>query len=164
MAKQYSRLGQEPDDNENESGKFLSSNGKIFLVVIFLVAQAVLAYFFTSENYYNVSDWVNTDDDSRPSYYEISDVIVNPAETYGERYLLVSIGLELDSEESRAALDSNHAMIRDRINEVLSRQTVRDLNSVAGRDTLKTELGIMINDILGKNSVQNLFFTEYVMQ
>lgn len=138
--------------------------GNIFLLLLLLVAEAGLAYWLVAENYEQIYEWVHGTSPDFAGYYEIEDIVVNPKGSGGQRILLVSIGLEVSNENHLELLEQHEVAIRDALIEMLGRRTVPELASTGERRDIKQEMGIIINEVLGRRSVRNLFFTEYVMQ
>jgi flagellar basal body-associated protein FliL len=156
----------EPAGQEQESGSSLISKvGKIFLIIVALVLQGWLAYTVVGKNYKSIYKMVNGSAKNDPGvFYEIKDIVVNPADTKGERYLLVSLGIELNEKQDLDIMKKHNPIIRDRIISTLAQESMNDLSSIQGRHKLKVDLLNTINDIVKKKMVRNLFFTEYVMQ
>jgi flagellar FliL protein len=96
--------------------------------------------------------------------YEIKDITINPAESKGQRFLVMSVGLQVRSDKDVQDVVRREIVIRDAIIAILSKKTVDQLSDINIRNDLKQELGVAINQILDKPSVRNLFFTQYVMQ
>jgi flagellar FliL protein len=91
-------------------------------------------------------------------------MVINPNETEGMRYLVVSMGVQLNNQGSLEDVQRNEVIIKDAVNTLLSQKTVQQLQDVESRMTLKQEVGVVINSILDDNAVRNVFFTKYVMQ
>ncbi len=137
--------------------------GNIFLLSMLIIGEAVLAYWLVAANYEQLYEWVHGSPPDFAGYYEIEDVVINPAETDGQRVLLVSIGLEVAHDDHLDEIQQHEVAIRDAMISMLSRRSVPELSSTDERQDIKQEMGIMINEILGRRTVRNLFFTEYVM-
>jgi len=147
-----------------ESGKKGSKTGKIFLLAGMLAAECILGFFLIKNFYPSIHEVLSGFTASDPVYYPIEEIIVNPANTDGSRYLLLSIAIQVENEGISSKLKEKHAIVVDDINTLLSRYSTRELNSIEKRELIKKELAIMINKTLEENSVQDLFFTKYVMQ
>lgn len=147
-----------------ENGKNGSKTGKIFLLTGMLAAEFILGFFLIKNFYPSIHDMLSGFTASDPVYYPIEEIIVNPANTDGSRYLLLSIAIQVENEGASAKLKEKHAIVVDDINTLLSRYTTNELNNIEMRELIKKELAIMINKTLEENSVQDLFFTKYVMQ
>lgn len=89
---------------------------------------------------------------------------VNPAGTDGMRFLLVSVGLEAEKEETLAEVDARDIVVRDAIVRVLSSRTVSELTDSARRDSLKESIRKEVNHVLSTGAIERLYFTQYVMQ
>ncbi len=145
-------------------GSLRKRYGNYFLIGAILLAEFILAYAIVSMNYPRIYEWVHGTPPDFGGYYEITELVVNPAGTEGTRYLLLSIGLEVRSARDLDRIEQREVVIRDAIITMVGRRTVSELANLDERNDLKLEMGIMINQILGRRAVQNLFFTQYVMQ
>jgi flagellar FliL protein len=155
---------QEEVKEEASGGNFVSIFGKIFLSVVAIGVQIFLALQIMDSSYAAIDEKMASFSSSESVYHQMENIIVNPADSDGERYLLLTIALELRSSSAIAAIDKHNVKITDQINSILAAKTVDELNDRSMRDAIKQEIGIAINQTLKKNSVQNLFFTKYVMQ
>ncbi len=149
---------------EAKGGNFVSIFGKIFLSIVAIGVQIFLALQIMDSAYASIDEKIASFSSSESVYHQMENIIVNPSDSDGERYLLLTIALELRSSEAVKALEKHNVKITDQINTILASKTVDQLNDQSLRDGIKQEIGIAINQSLGKNSVQNLFFTKYVMQ
>ena len=97
-------------------------------------------------------------------FMELDNLIVNPAGTDGQRYLMVKLGLESNEPKALEEVTSKKVVVRDRVLKILSSQTVEQLSSIQARDTLKEDLLRSVNEILQKGKITRLYFTQYVLQ
>jgi len=141
-----------------------SSAGNIFLIIAILIAEAIAAYTVVALYYPELYEWANGAPPGYGAIYEIQDMVINPNETEGMRYLVVSMGVQLNNQGSLEDVQRNEVIIKDAVNTLLSQKTVQQLQDVESRMTLKQEVGVVINSILDDNAVRNVFFTKYVMQ
>ncbi|MAO63677.1 MAG: hypothetical protein CL666_01625 [Balneola sp.] len=155
MAKKKSRKG--------GTSKFLSI-GKYFLVILFFVGQGVLAYAVVDKFYPKVYRSMNEKTPADFATYELEELVVNPANTNGKRYLLVEISLELSDQTHISVLQAKNNRLKQELIETLSIRTIPELVKVETRDELRLELIHVINSIIEERSVRNLYFTKYVMQ
>lgn len=145
------------------ASKFLSI-GKYFLVILFFVGQGYLAYAIVDKYYPEVYETMNAKSPDDFGTYEVGELVVNPANTNGKRYLLVEISVELDDKEHISKLDNNKMKLKQEVIETLSKRTIPELVKVEERDSLRYELIDVINSVIEVRSVRNLYFTKYVMQ
>jgi flagellar basal body-associated protein FliL len=82
----------------------------------------------------------------------------------GERYLILSLVVEVNSGADKALLEQKRAKIIDKVNLILTKRNANELGDLDERENIKQEIGIMINETLDKKAVRNLFFTKYVLQ
>lgn len=141
-----------------------SYGGSSFLMIAILVAEAIAAYTIVALNYPAIYKMVNGHAPGLGVMYEIKDLTINPDGSGGQRYLVVSIGLQVRSQDDVNDLTRKEIVVKDAIIAILSKKTVEQLTTVDSRNELKQEIGVAINQILEKPSVRNLFFTQFVMQ
>jgi len=98
------------------------------------------------------------------SFYEVENMIVNPAESQGSRYLMVNVGFESDADEVLTELEDKEVVVRDRVIKLLGEFTVPQLSDIDRRTFLKDTLRTSVNQVLQKGAVQRLYFTQYVLQ
>lgn len=92
-------------------------------------------------------------------------LLVNIAGTMGQRYLLVSLSLaSTGGEDFKTKLTDNDAPLRDMAMGILSTKTLADLEKPGARNLIRTELINGFNNILGDNSVTDLYITEFGIQ
>lgn len=98
------------------------------------------------------------------SFHEIENMIVNPAESGGSRYLMVNVGFESDRDAVLIELEEKEVVVRDRVINLLSEFTVPLLADIDHRSALKDTLRQSINEVLDEGQVTRLYFTQYVLQ
>ena len=98
--------------------------------------------------------------------YPLKSFIVNlfDKKSAGNRYLKVAIELEIDGEKKKAIVDQNIPQLRDTILLLLSRRSLKDVNTLEGKLELKQTLLSRMNRVLGEGIVQRIYFTEFVVQ
>lgn len=96
--------------------------------------------------------------------YSVEDMIVNPAQTNGKMLLLASLGLSVDNEESKKALEEKQVVVKDAIISVLSSKSVNQLSSSTYRDTLKVEILKNLSTQLPASKVNNIYFSKFIIQ
>ncbi|MCA9729479.1 MAG: flagellar basal body-associated FliL family protein [Candidatus Eisenbacteria bacterium] len=94
----------------------------------------------------------------------LGDLVVNPAGTGGRRYLKVQVALELSDPSESHSVEARAPQLRDRIIHELTSRTLSELTDPVAKDEMKETLLDELNHVLGDGSVQNLYFTEYVIQ
>jgi flagellar FliL protein len=98
--------------------------------------------------------------------HTIDNLVLNPAESGGQRFLLLTIAFELKDAASLEVLKARDAELRDAILQSVGAKSVEVLTDVTQRDSLKSEL----RDVAGKffpekkNVVRRIYFPQFVIQ
>lgn len=160
-APEHSEQGGAPEEG---NGSFFSRYGKIFLILAVMLGQAGGAYGIVNAYYEQIHAWISSMSTQGGVYHNFENIIINPAESAGENYLILTVAVELYSESQLAVVERNSVRVVDQINRVLSQRTSSELANLDTRDEIKRDLGLAINKTLDKKVVRNLFFTKYVLQ
>jgi flagellar FliL protein len=99
-----------------------------------------------------------------PAVLTLENLVLNPAESGGARFLLLTVAMECQDATSVSTLQARDAELRDVVLSTLGRKTVDELAAIAGRDSIKTELTAALNERFGKKSVLRVYFPQYVVQ
>lgn len=91
-------------------------------------------------------------------------IVVNLAETNGQRYLKVSLQLEMSDPKLQEELTVRTPQLLDLIISILSSKTIEDISSTIGRNRLKRELVDKVNAEIVSGRIINIYFTEFVIQ
>lgn len=92
-------------------------------------------------------------------------LLVNISGTMGQRFLLVSLSLNSSGgEEFKKKVEEHDAALRDMCLGILSTKTLADLEKPGSRNMIRTELLNGFNNILGDNSVTEIYITEFGIQ
>ena len=89
---------------------------------------------------------------------------VNLLSESGRRYLKVEMNLELSGEELGLELDNKTAVIRDIVIRLLSSKSLEEISTSKGKEKLKEQIVDQINMRLRDGHVNNVYFTEFVVQ
>lgn len=96
--------------------------------------------------------------------YALDTFIVNLASKGGNRYLRVTMDLELDSKKLESEVNKRLPQVRDSILMILPTKRVEDISSVEGKTTLRDEILGKINSYLAQGTITNIYFKEFVIQ
>jgi flagellar FliL protein len=156
--------------------------GKIAILAGVIVAQVILAYFLQrtllfrlppSAEAHSVETEHKTEKKSKKSVKEqaeagemvlLDEIIVNPADTGGRRFLAVTIGFEVTGEGNPEVIERRKPLIRDGLIGLLSSKGILQLADIGYRDTLRAEIRQKIESELQPFEVPRVFFTGYVLQ
>ena len=90
--------------------------------------------------------------------------IVNLAGTAGERYLKVTMELELKDSSLTSELEKRKPQVRDTILLLLSSKTFEDVATFKGKTKIRNQITARLNGILMPGSIKKVYFTEFVVQ
>jgi flagellar FliL protein len=96
--------------------------------------------------------------------FALDSFIVNLSDQGGKRYLRITMGLELDDPKSTEELTKRLPQIRDSILMALPSRKVEELQTMEGKNSLRTEIISNLNVLFGKEIVKKIYFTEFVIQ
>lgn len=176
-------MAEEPKETKKEEAKEppKKSRKKLFIIIIGVVVVLLLGgggYFFLLRGGGDTKAEAGKEKvdahgkkieegegeaDTGPKIMRFEPFIVNLTKTAGNRYLKVTINIEMDSGSIEEAKERN-AQIRDSIITLLSSKSYSDVGSVSGKYQLRDEIAARINLILSKGKVKSVYFTEFVIQ
>lgn len=96
----------------------------------------------------------------------MDEYLVNLADAGNDHFLKVTVGLELDKAKGKTpeSLKEDTPLIRDAVLSSLSCKTRDQLGPELGREKLKAEIKKRVNEALGEDDVQGVYFTNFVTQ
>ena len=96
--------------------------------------------------------------------FSLETFIVNLADPGGNRYLRVTMDLELANPEMEAEITQRLPQVRDSILMILPTKRFEDISTVEGKTTLRDEVVATLNDFLVQGNITNIYFKEFVVQ
>jgi len=96
--------------------------------------------------------------------YALETFIVNLADKGGNRYLRVTMDLELGIPELESELDKRLPQVRDSILMILPSKRFEDISSVEGKIALRDQILETLNGFLTLGKITNIYFKEFVVQ
>ena len=141
----------------------------VFVVVaglIFLLNQGILE---AQEEVEKVEEKTSSEEPKlikkkKSLMFHLDPFIVNLAKSGGNRFLKVTVSLEMSNPDVRFELKKNIKKITDSILLLLSTKVFKDVYSVQGKFTLKSEITTRVNQFLTKGVVKGAYFTEFIIQ
>ena len=103
-------------------------------------------------------------EDFRARLYTLEPFVVNVSDEGFQRYLKVKVDLELDDVEARNEIEARTPQVRDTIIVLLTSKRLADVTNFEGKALLKEELLERVNSVLQQARVDNVLFTEFVIQ
>jgi len=96
--------------------------------------------------------------------FALETFIVNLADKGGNRYLRVTMDLELGIPELETEIRKRLPQIRDSILMILPSKRFEDISSVAGKIALRDEIMETLNGFLNQGQITSIYFKEFVVQ
>ncbi|MBX7139243.1 MAG: flagellar basal body-associated FliL family protein [Oligoflexia bacterium] len=93
--------------------------------------------------------------------YPLESFVVN---LEGGRYIRAQVQLEFHERDVPQRFYSRAVPIRDALIKLLGTQSADGLLSEKGREELKTSIKDIVNEVLKKEEVKNVYFTQFVVQ
>jgi flagellar FliL protein len=95
--------------------------------------------------------------------FRVQDILVNISGTRGGRFIKASLYFEANSDVI-GELEGSRAKITDLISQILSSQTLDSLTRSDSRGRIRGELLTTVNAVLTKGKVDNIYFTDFIIQ
>ncbi|MBF0505300.1 MAG: flagellar basal body-associated FliL family protein [Nitrospirae bacterium] len=157
------------EQSEEEIVKSKKKRGK-GLILIIVVAVAVLlggggAFFFLTKSGGDKGPKKGeATAKEEAAMFSLDPFVVNLSDQGANKFLKVSMQLELSSQAAMESAKTKTPQLRDAVINLLTSKTSDTLMSPEGKLQLKDEINMMANQILGNNTVKNVYLTEFVMQ
>jgi len=164
-------MDEERDEKlEEETKKSKKKTGKGLIVIIIVVVAVLVggggAFFFLSKSGGDKAQKKDKEDMKKDEsvMFALDPFVVNLNDQGATKFLKVSMQLELSNPLTLESAKGKTPQIRDAIINLLTSKTSDSLMSPEGKLQLKDEINLMANQILGNNTVKNVYLTEFVMQ
>ena len=94
----------------------------------------------------------------------IDNLVVNPARSGGQRFLLASIGIEVYNPEMSEVVEAREVQIRSSLILVLGSRTTEELSGIEFREGIIQEIYAAVVEIMGADVVSKVFIPQFVIQ
>jgi len=165
----YGDMNEDPEMEEEVTDRGKRSYIRRYLpfVLPVLLVQAVAAYLLVTKVIAPRVQHAQRDGggiEEMGEVYIVKDVITNPAETAGTRFLNVTVGLEVRDKKALNELKRRGPQVRDILIDILSSRTIAQLSGTDNRRSLREEILARMNGILGGERLVNVYFVDFVLQ
>lgn len=103
----------------------------------------------------------------KSTVYKLDNIIVNPADSEGQRFLMCTVAIESEDSKALDELRGHEIELRDKVVTLLSRQSMERLTSQVARDSLRNDLLSVIFPVLGaegKGVTLKIYLPQFVVQ
>lgn len=104
------------------------------------------------------------DDSHGAAIYVMDDIVLNPAGTDGQRFLIARVGLQGASETFVEDMTARDAEVRDVVVRMLSTKSVTELADAGRREAVKKELQGALAARFPKAGIRAVLFPQFVIQ
>lgn len=94
----------------------------------------------------------------------IEDLVVNPAESGGSRYVAASVAFEVNDPEMIPDFERHDPQIKDFLIRLLGSRTVAELADVRTREQLRQDIRSEMEKTFGEGSIKAVYFVSFVLQ
>ena len=162
-------------EETKEQGKKSSKKKFIIIFIIFLllIGGGVAAYKFLvidkqknekkEKKAQKVVDEIKNIEDLGVQF-DVGTFIVNLQDKDADRYLKISIVLDVQDDKIKAELEKRLPQVKDAITTLLFTKSSSQLRTAEGIEELKEEILKRVNAILPIGGVKNVYFTDFVIQ
>jgi len=166
MAKDVEK--KKPEEDAAEGGKEKKKGGsKLKWIIIGVVILAVLGGGGAGAYFFLMKPGKEAQAPPKPVIGVVwtPDVfIINLADNDSDRYLKVAMNFELSDPLAAAELEQIKPKVRDLVLGVLTVKGFKDLNNFEGKQRLKEEIAMRLNNHLTKGKIVQVYFTDFVVQ
>jgi flagellar FliL protein len=156
----------EQDKEGAEEAAPKRSNKKMLLIIIIAVVAVALAAggFFLVPKLLGGKEKKQEIKSEEGAMFSLEPFVVNLNDPGGPKFLKVSIQLELAGPTLMEKAKQKSPQLRDAIITLLTSKSSESLFPPEGKLQLKDEINARMNQVLGANTVKNVYLTDFVMQ
>lgn len=169
------------EDNPNDSQEESSKQGKpwlvlsLMLLIVPVVTLAITEFVVIPRLQSSMSSpgenrsaassrSESAGDREAKSSYRFDEVVANLAGTMGTRFIKVSFEVRGRDPDLAHTIRTNQPIVKDAIITALSSESIQSLEIPGGRNRLRLSLIGAINQSLSMDLVEELYFTEFIIQ
>ncbi|MBU8849650.1 MAG: flagellar basal body-associated FliL family protein [Desulfobacterales bacterium] len=160
------------EENEEELEEKKPKKGKksiLKLIIMFFCVVVLGGAGFAGWTYYktNFSGSKKADSEQivqEPGLWAMDSLVVNLMDANGERYLKIVIQIEVSSQDCISEMDLLKPKITDSILDLLSSKKYKEIAGFEGKQRLRDEIAMRLNNYLTKGQVRRVYFTEFLIQ
>lgn len=159
-------VGVNPGESEEVEGKggAMMNIVMIMLLLILLIAESYGAFVLVKLNYASVNQMLTFEESApEPGSFSFQKLTINTNDEQA-RFLVFSMTFELYEVSDEQLMIDKEPIIKDALNRLIARRSAKELRSIEMQSQLKQEIGIMVNEILQKNAVTSIYFSEFLVQ
>lgn len=148
------------EEGEIKKDQKKSKKKKIIIIVLAVLLIIFASVSITAYYFY----WLPMQEEVIIDYkYKLDSFVVNIAEEH-RRYLKIDMSLLYHSEELEEKLEEKEDKIRDEVIDILRGKTMEEIQREGSMENIKNEVLNSINQVLDKNKIKSIYFTDFIIQ
>ncbi|ADL07869.1 flagellar basal body-associated protein FliL [Thermosediminibacter oceani DSM 16646] len=147
-----------PEETNNSKSRMQSVFGLLLLIVLFMIISTATTYFIAKNLI--AEDGEKKEEKKETITYQLGDFLTNLAD---KGYIKLSIVCILSDKETEKQIQAKEYEIKDRVYSILRSKTYDSVKDSKGMEILKKELKEKINAVVGKGKVEDVFFTNIIV-
>lgn len=96
--------------------------------------------------------------------FSLEDIIVNPAGSNGERYVVLNLAMEMGQEKDGEEFKKREPIIRDIVIQILSSVPIDSLDGAENKVKLKEKISAELARVLPPSTLKRVYFTNFIIQ
>ncbi len=137
----------------------------IVLLVVLIIGMAVIAYFYLDSQKDSEMEAAIKEKEAQHTM-SLEEFVVNLKPNDNKRFLKANMSLMFEGKGKDKAefLEANIDLIRDEVIAILREKTAEDFLEVENTKALKEEIVEKLNESLGARVIEDVYFTDLVVQ
>lgn len=165
-AKKDQESGEATDDQNRGKKKGLL---KFILIPVIILVQAAAAYYVVFNVLLKPQDEIEEPKAPKENltvgqFFEINDIVVNPAGSGGRRYIVIELAMETSDAKLLEEATGKEIWVRDAIISLLTSKTAEELIEPTARQKLKKQILGIINGKMLEGKFDRIYFKKYILQ
>ena len=135
-------------------------------MILFLVVMGLLAggYHPSAPPLISADGTIPGNEGGPGNVFEIDDLVVNPAESGGLRYVAASVSLRSARPAFVEEMATHEAPIKDALIRILGSKTVEELADIKAREAMREEILSEVDRLIPEQQIDAVYFTRFVLQ
>lgn len=151
-------------DESNEDAPRKSSPLKWIILAVIVVVVGAGGMFGYMKFFAKHNESAPKKEIAQPVIQEMETFLVNLADPGGKRYLKLTMKAKLSSPQTAAEFTARNFQLRDIILTLLSSKEFADIATPEDKTILKQELIVQLNRVLQQGQVEDIYFTDFLVQ
>ncbi|NLI31070.1 MAG: DUF4366 domain-containing protein [Nitrospiraceae bacterium] len=170
MAKEKEKEKEPEEGQEGEGGKKKGSKKMLIIIIavaVLLIGGGAATYFLVfNKPKDEKADVAGKKEEKKDDgvNFPLDPFVVNLSDQGANKFLKISVQLELSGTMIQEKAKGKVPQLRDAVISLLTSKSSDALMTPDGKLQLKDEINARANQILGPNSVKNVYLTDFVMQ